>query len=66
MVFKTYKLILFTLLFQMTFLSYSQKQSTIGINLTEEWTSNANFRTGVGLTFERQMDTRPTLFIHWQ
>jgi len=56
MIKNTYKiLVLFLFLFQFSILTYSQKQSFIGINFTEEWTSNNNIRHGIGFTFERQM-----------
>ncbi len=47
--------ILLIFLFQLTNFVYSQNPSYVGVNYTKEWTSNNNFRSGVGLLFERQM-----------
>ncbi len=52
----TYRiLILLLFLFQLTNFVYSQNSSYFIVNYTEEWTSNNNFRSGVGLLFEKQI-----------
>jgi hypothetical protein len=51
----THKFVLLTLLLQMSISAYSQKQTYVGINITEEWTSNSNNRHSAGFLFEKQI-----------
>jgi hypothetical protein len=51
----TRNFLLLTLLLQMSASAYAQKQTYVGINITEEWTSYGNNRHSAGFLFEKQI-----------